>query len=168
MADKFTKMWINVVAFFKAEDNVIGYDLINEPSGANAWRNPYDLIGPSVNNNKFLLPFYKKIAKAIRQVDQQKLILFEPSVADYFGGFFETPSGPEFPNKDVLSYHTYCPFKNAHNEPASIKKCKIIDLLYMELRMKNVKKLRCGSMMTEFGSMPDSEIGNAEAKRVLD
>ena len=69
MADKFAKMWVNVVSFFKSEKNVIGYDLINEPSGANAWKNPYDLIGPAVNNNKFLLPFYKKIAKAIRQVD---------------------------------------------------------------------------------------------------
>lgn len=29
MADKFAKMWVNVVSFFKAEENVIGYDLIN-------------------------------------------------------------------------------------------------------------------------------------------
>lgn len=88
MADKFIKMWVNVVSFFKDEENILGYDLINEPSGADAWKNPFDLIGPSVNNNKFLLPFYRNVSRAIRQVDQKKLILFEPSVADYFGGFF--------------------------------------------------------------------------------
>lgn len=66
MSDKFIRMWLSVVGFFKGQENVIGYDLINEPSGGNAWKNPYDFIGPSVNNNKFLLPFYKKLAKAIR------------------------------------------------------------------------------------------------------
>lgn len=88
MADKFAKMWVNVVSFFKAEENVIGYDLINQPSGANGRKNPYDFFGPSVNNNKYLIPFYAKISKAIREVDQQKLIFFQPSVADYLGGFF--------------------------------------------------------------------------------
>lgn len=73
------------------------------------------MLGPNVNNNKLLLPLYRKLSKAIRQVDQEKLIFFEPSVADYFGGFYETPSGPQYSSKDVLSYHTYCPFKNAHN-----------------------------------------------------
>lgn len=29
MADKFIRMWRNVVSFFSGEANVIGYDLIN-------------------------------------------------------------------------------------------------------------------------------------------
>lgn len=29
MADKFIKMWVNVVSFFKGESNVLGYDLLN-------------------------------------------------------------------------------------------------------------------------------------------
>ena len=63
MADKFLRMWMNVIGYFKAEKNVIGYDLINEPSGGNLWKNPYNYIGPGVNNNKYLLPFYQKMAK---------------------------------------------------------------------------------------------------------
>lgn len=66
MADKFIKMWVSVVGFFKGEQNLLGYDLIKEPSGANFRKNPYDFFGPGVNNNKYLLPFYKKLAKAIR------------------------------------------------------------------------------------------------------
>lgn len=66
MADKFVKMWTKVVAYFVNERNVIGYDLINEPSGADAWKNLYSFLGPSVNNNRFLFPFYKKLITAIR------------------------------------------------------------------------------------------------------
>jgi aryl-phospho-beta-D-glucosidase BglC (GH1 family) len=29
MADKFSKMWVNVASYFKTEENVIGYDIIN-------------------------------------------------------------------------------------------------------------------------------------------
>jgi hypothetical protein len=47
----------------------LGYDLINEPSAANAWKNIFDLITPGVNNNKYMLPFYKNLSRAIRQVD---------------------------------------------------------------------------------------------------
>ena len=76
MADKFIRMWLLVVGFFKGEDNVLGYDLINQPSGGNFRRNPYDFFGPGVNNNKFLLPFYKRLATAIRQVDPTALLFF--------------------------------------------------------------------------------------------
>lgn len=30
--------------------------------------------------------------------------------------------------------------------------------MYMEQRMKNAKKLKCGIVLTEFGSMPDTQI----------
>lgn len=66
MNDKFVQMWINVVSFFKSQPNVLGYDLLNEPSGANAWKDPYNFFGPGVNNNKYLLPLYKKLVNAIR------------------------------------------------------------------------------------------------------
>jgi len=45
-----------------------------------------------MNNNKFLLPFYKKISKALRKIDKTKLFYFEPSVADILGGFYDSPS----------------------------------------------------------------------------
>ena len=94
------------------------------------------------------------------------MILFEPSVADYIGGFYDTPNH-EFNNKNILSYHTYCPFKNSHAEPTSKVKCNLIDGLYMALRYQNIKKLKIGGMMTEFGSVPESKAGIEEINRVL-
>jgi endoglycosylceramidase len=78
--------------FFLPENNVIGYDIINEPSGATVYKSVYEFLGPGMNNNKFLLPLYKKVSKAIRKIDQTKLLFFEPSVADILGGFYDSPS----------------------------------------------------------------------------
>jgi hypothetical protein len=52
----------------------------------------YEFIGPGMNNNKYLLPFYRKISKAIRRIDQSKLLFFEPSPADQIAGFYDSPS----------------------------------------------------------------------------
>lgn len=89
----------------------------------------------------------------IRTIDSTRLLLFEPSVADYFGGFYENPD-KACPNKAVMSYHTYCPFKNEHAEPTSQTKCNVIDGYYIDSRVANIKKLKIGGMMTEFGSVP--------------
>ncbi len=109
MSDKFIEMWLKVVEFFKSEKNVIGYDIINEPTGGNFWKNPYSFIGPDQNNNRLLLPFYKKVSAAIRQIEKDRLLLFEPSPVDMIGGFYDSFS--PFKSKDLLNYHTYCPFQ---------------------------------------------------------
>jgi endoglycosylceramidase len=92
MNDKFIAMWERVFMFFLPENNVIGYDILNEPSGASAYRSTYEFIAPGMNNNKFLLPFYKKISRALRKIDKTKFLYFEPSVADILGGFYDSPS----------------------------------------------------------------------------
>ena len=109
MLDKFISMWEKVAMFFLPEDNVIGYDIINEPSGASIYKGVYEYLGPGMDNNKFLLPFYKKVSKAIRKIDQTKFLFFEPAVADILGGFYDSPSEEPYKRLDVMSYHTYCP-----------------------------------------------------------
>lgn len=109
MNDMFVEMWLKVVEYFKTEPNLIGYDILNEPASGNIWKNPYSFIGPDQDNNRFLLPFYRKISAEIRKIDKDRLLLFEPAPQDLIGGFFEPLS--QLPSKDVLNYHTYCPFK---------------------------------------------------------
>lgn len=47
----------------KDEPNVIGYELLNEPFGSNPYYNFLDLLNC---NDKYLLPFYRRVAKEIR------------------------------------------------------------------------------------------------------
>lgn len=94
LLDHFSKMWQIVASYMSDQPNVIGYDILNEPIGANAYKNAADVIQPGVSNNKYLLGAYKKIYQSIRSVDQNKLIFFEPSILDFLSeGFFETPGG---------------------------------------------------------------------------
>lgn len=94
LLDHFCKMWEIVASYMSNEPNIIGYDILNEPIGANAYKNAADVIQPGVSNNKYMLAAYKKIYKTIRSVDQNTLIFFEPSILDFLSeGFFETPGG---------------------------------------------------------------------------
>lgn len=47
-------------------DNLIGYELLNEPFGNSFYSHPLRLLD---TNNLYLLPFYQKVNEAIRTVD---------------------------------------------------------------------------------------------------
>lgn len=144
MLDKFISMWEKVAMFFLPEDNVIGYDIINEPSGASIYRGAYEYFGPGMDNNKFLLPFYKKVSRALRKIDQTKFLFFEPAVADILGGFYDSPSEEPYKRLDVMSYHTYCPLTGEYGSTT----CNLINLKYTAGRHKNAKELKIGLSVT--------------------
>jgi aryl-phospho-beta-D-glucosidase BglC (GH1 family) len=103
-------MWQKVAAYLCREPNLLGYELINEPIGANLYHSIPDVIVPGQANNKYLLPAYTKIYNAIRTQDPTNLIFYEPSTTDIFsGGFYETIGGESEKSKQVFSYHIYCP-----------------------------------------------------------
>jgi hypothetical protein len=87
-------MWEIVATYMSNEPNIIGYEILNEPIGANAYKNVADALQPGVSNNKYMLTAYKRIYKTIRAVDPKTIVFFEPSVLDFLSeGFFDTPGG---------------------------------------------------------------------------
>ena len=88
LLDHFTKMWQVVAAYVGKEPNLLGYEILNEPIGANLYRSPADVLLPGQSNNKFLLPAYKKIYAGIRKYDPVNLIFYEPSTVDVLAGGF--------------------------------------------------------------------------------
>lgn len=58
------------------EPNIIGYEVLNEPIGANAYKNVADVLQPGVSNNKYMLSAYKKMYQTIRSVDPKTIIFF--------------------------------------------------------------------------------------------
>jgi endoglycosylceramidase len=93
---------------FKDEDSVIGYELINEPWAGDVIVNPLLLI-PSVADRYNLEPFYYKIQKKLREVDDQHIIFYESVTFDDFFpvGFSKNPGGENYRNRSSLSYHYY-------------------------------------------------------------
>ena len=111
-----------------------------------------------MSNNKFLLPAYQKIYAAIRKHDPVNLVFFEPSVIDVFGGgFFDSLGSKEDKEKQVFSYHVYCPTVSQTGEPTSRKFCSVFDQLEVASKEKNVQDLKVGGFMTEFGALSDTD-----------
>ncbi len=87
-------IWERIADHYKNETIIIGYDLLNEPI---AHYFDKDKLNP------LLEVVYKKIAKAIREVDKNHLIFL--GGAQWDSNF--KPFGPPFDNKLVYTFHKY-------------------------------------------------------------
>ena len=107
--DSYAAFWSKTASGFRDFDNVIGYELINEPWAGDIYSNPLLLV-PGVADKINLEPVYDVLSKAIREHDQQHCIFFEGVTWDDFGvGFRNVPGGELYRDRSVLSYHYYSP-----------------------------------------------------------
>jgi len=106
--DAFINMFASLGQMFNQNSNVFGYEIINEPFPGSLYED-FDLFlnstyGDLVN----LQPLYDQVSEALRQYDQNGLLLFEPLVSNgevlARKAGFEHPPGP----LSVLSFHVYC------------------------------------------------------------
>lgn len=85
-------------------------------------------------------------------------MFFEPSLTDYiFGtGFKTNVGGKDYRNREVYSYHIYCPFVNKQGAPKSPFLCRIFDKIFFRQKNRTVRKLKIGGFLTEFGALNNS------------
>jgi aryl-phospho-beta-D-glucosidase BglC (GH1 family) len=88
------KIWRRIANHYKNETTVLGYDLLNEPIAT--YFKPEDF-------NPSLEPVYKLIAKAIRSVDKNHILIL--GGAQWDSNF--KPFGPPFDKKLVYQFHKY-------------------------------------------------------------
>ena len=79
-------------------------------------------------------------------------------------GFTEGPGGPEFNDRQVLSYHVYCGLdpQNWLYETA----CKVIDSIFFTSREKALKRLQLTGFLTEFGALYNTTYNLEEIENV--
>lgn len=143
--------WTAVAKKFANHANVIGYELINEPF-VNI-QEPKSFL-PKYAEEKYLQPLYEYLHKAIRAVDNEKIIFFEGLTIDYWqNGFTQGPGGVDYNDRQALSYHVYCPTDNG--SAAKVLACNILDDYFFSLRVKDAARLGVPMMMTEFGASED-------------
>lgn len=118
LADKCANFWNVIAKYFKNEPNILGYELLNEPWGVSLWNEPLDFVWPGINNDKYLLPFYRILNKKIREVDDETIVFYEPYVSDLLnGGYKENVGGINYRDREVFSYHVYCPTVDSSGTP---------------------------------------------------
>lgn len=162
-----SRFWAKVATTFKNQSSVLGYELINEPWAGDIYHFPVLLPGNAGKLN--LAPFYDKLNSAIRNVDENTLIFFEPTTWGVFqshgilGTGFETvPGGAEYRNRSVLSYHYYCWLlydDPSGHYPFTQRLCdKLLGPQMMRSVVSDVGQIGGSSFLTEFGlCSPDGD-----------
>jgi endoglycosylceramidase len=112
------EFWKVVAAKFRSNDNVIGYDILNEPWVSNLYKDVMLFFDTQKFDRTKLFPMAQKADAAIRTIDAKKIIFFEPcqipDTLPIWGGipmpvgFPETPGGSGALDKQVLNDHSYC------------------------------------------------------------
>ena len=70
LLDSMGAAWSVVADYFKKDDNILGYELINEPWAGDIYADP-GLLLPTTADKKNLQPVYDHLNKAIRAKDDQ-------------------------------------------------------------------------------------------------
>ena len=162
IGDSFRNMWRTVVKHLKTEDNVIGYEIINEPWLGNAYKDPMISY-----QDKLMLPFYQAYHKVIREEDPDRLILFDLPISDFLiKSFYGTPGGKSYNEKQMLSYHVYAV---PEGDPKDLSKDRMTaSMLYGKL-MNHMAEEEIGGILTEFGAISgQTKEGLLNMRHILD
>ena len=178
-----SRFWVKVASTFKQYNNILGYELINEPWAGNVWRSP-TLLLPGEAGRRNLAPLYDHLNAEIRKVDDVTNIFYEPVTWGVFlngnwsgTGFADVPGGVNFRNRSVLSYHYYCWLL----DPSTAQQhygwfdrivCdKIVGADLIPAVLKDLNKTGGSAFLTEFGlCSPDGKndsINTLECEFVL-
>ncbi len=105
LLNHYAQMWQAVAEYFKGNPNVAGYEIMNEPWAGTNWLG--SLFGNPYFEGQQLTPFYNQVDAAIRSVDPNKTVFFEPTTL--FGSLpVQTHLGSVDDPNSVFSFHSYC------------------------------------------------------------
>ena len=182
----FGLFWSRVAMALRSLPNVLAFELINEPwygdvrlergnKGVDGWQlgQPAALSAPS------LMRLHHALHIAIRAVDDETLLLFEPGAggAAYFEptNYSSGPGGSMYDTKQCFSYHQYCPKSLDGNEwgdattfspsveAAIISECNkgTKDMVSLRTTDSSVAGSGGAAIVTEFGQVNNNSVGLA-------
>jgi endoglycosylceramidase len=156
--DHFLRFWQEVARKFTGNTYVLGYELLNEPWAGDIYRHPDQLL-PSTADSRNLEPMYARLHSAIREYDDQHIIFFEPTIiiTSLPFKFSETglshgPGGPQYNDRQVLSYHLYCIALDGNGQPLNTRLCDGVEDKVIRNRVHDTEKLGVAGFMTEWGA----------------
>ncbi|GAB5592296.1 hypothetical protein Unana1_07196 [Umbelopsis nana] len=106
LGDSFAAYWKKLAQQYVNTNNILGYNLLNEPWVGDSYADP-SLLTPGVVDHVNLEGFRNKAAAQIRAVDKNTLVWFEGTNYDVSSGFNNVPLGDG--SRTVQSYHYYNP-----------------------------------------------------------
>lgn len=95
-----------VAARFRHHPRVLGYELMNEPFPGTQFPTCASPLGCPLFDQLLLTPFTQAMTRALREIEPDKIVFFEPNVTFDFGA--DTWLGPPGDDNTVFSFHDYC------------------------------------------------------------
>ena len=184
--DRFGKFWALIVGKVRHYENVIGYELLNEP-----WlgdvplnldelldiKNPYrNLWFHKEADQTNMAGMYRDLHQYVRAVDNESIIFFEPATGGNFLDALSTgleigPGGKEYNDRQAFSYHVYCLIVdqrvNASNffqwliQELDIASCNLLNDAMYDVRNEDTKRLGVPGFLTEFGAAGKGPVAEA-------
>lgn len=171
--DAWEAFWVKVAQTFRRKGSVLAYELINEPFAGDIFKHP-GLLKPSEAGRRNLQPVYNKLAEAIRRVDGETMLMFEPmtGLPGFGTGFDDVPGGQDFRNRSALSWHYYCYMSSSLPEVLKQACEKEYGPQVFQSVGKTSEALGIPIILTEFGAMTPTtaagDKGTEEIQWILD
>ncbi|NKF22883.1 cellulase family glycosylhydrolase [Solimonas marina] len=105
LQDHFAQAWAHVAQYFRDVPGIVGYDIVNEPSPGAQGLTCLNPAGCPLFDLNTLTPFNERVVGAIRGVDPDHMIWYEPQVLAAAG--FATYVGAGDDPKLALTFHYY-------------------------------------------------------------
>jgi endoglycosylceramidase len=149
--------WRLTARHWRDQPYSMGYDLLNEPWSGREWQTCL-ATGCEATYRDELQPAFEKALAAIRSVDEDGIVWFEPQ--QFAGGqrletFFEAVPGER---NLGLSWHNYCPdvFLASQGVPGSdTENCWEFSRDRNRHALDQARRMRATSLMSEFGATDD-------------
>jgi endoglycosylceramidase len=156
MRDHFATFWKKLATSFK-DKNILGYEIVNEPWAGNIYDRP-TLLLPGEAGAMNLQPLYDTISAAIRSVDNDHIVFYEPVTWGMIfngtvsgSGFTQVPGGPAFADKSVFSFHYYCWWFTDGSGMEKQTCDKMFGPKVFDQVAEDVSRLGGSAMLTEWG-----------------
>jgi len=159
----FAASWAAVAEALGDCPGILGYELLNEPWPAGP--------GPFSDSTE-LLDLYQMAHAAIREYDNETIVMFEPLVLESYEAVFGYktdfpafgPGGEEYADRQVFAYHSYC----ANNDAGEPEPWLLCEFLIEEIWKgvdRSLAQIRLGGFLTEFGASGEGEDSIKELSR---
>jgi endoglycosylceramidase len=156
LQDAYAAAWAHVAQRFAQNRHVLGYDLLNEPWPGSVYPSCVNPPGcPAFDAT--LSAFSQKVATAIRAVDADTLIFYEPHVLFNDGVDTHVTLGGD--KHAALSFHDYC--LAAPSEEA----CAPFDDLVFANAERHAEREDVSLLLTEFGATTAPSVLRPMAER---
>eukprot|EP00499_Haloplacidia_sp_CaronLabIsolate_P008816 CAMPEP_0196780524 /NCGR_PEP_ID=MMETSP1104-20130614/7941_1 /TAXON_ID=33652 /ORGANISM="Cafeteria sp., Strain Caron Lab Isolate" /LENGTH=527 /DNA_ID=CAMNT_0042150735 /DNA_START=6 /DNA_END=1589 /DNA_ORIENTATION=- len=155
--DAMAGSWRAAASAFHDQAGVLGYELLNEPWLGSIWTHPLDAVVQGKADRENLVPLYERLHAAIREVDDERIVFYEPTVSESYlrqsVGFEMGPGGRAYDDRQALAYHLYCIAQNSSGDPRPLKGCESSLAPLWDVAQTDYRRVGGGAFLTEFGAL---------------